>query len=559
MRDTRLPIVLAALLAAFSAACGDPVPDEPTWFADVQPLIIANCARCHGADPMQENIAGFRLDRYVAGDDGTLDAWDYREAIVRQAVDRQAPAMPLTLELTDRQKEILRRWLDAGAPKGDRDNHDPEAAVVAPDPAPTEVDQTLDLVLRAWDEDGDALAVAIGVRDTTTGETRLVASEFGAGMRTISVDTGQLASGRDFDVYAVVDDGFSDNPDDNQHEVMLLPALRVDHGARGTAPTVTLVAPNGGETLLGETTIAWTATDPDVGDEAALLIDLDLVEVAADGTETVIASIASGTANDGSEPWDPSGFSTDAAYRIRVTADDGQNVRSDESDLTFSIAPAGGTTDLTWADVKPIFVTYCKECHGQPARTAALEYFRLDKYDADDPESPTNGDLGVYEQRSLVYQRLVVAGSMPPAAQPQPSAADVAMVAEWILGGAPEGTGPSDAPPTFTWITPNDTSLTTATGGNVTLQWSASDPEGLPLTGGAISYKLLTGGNDTSTCSASLTGFTDLAVAFDTGSYAWTITTQGYYCLRGEATDEAGNTTVRIAARPVKYRTTPGP
>ena len=102
--------------------------------------------------------------------------------------------------------------------------------------------------------------------------------------------------------------------------------------------------------------------------------------------------------------------------RVRVTATDRlgvpPNTRSDSSDTPVSIA-RGGTTTLTWDDVKPIFVTYCVECHGQPARTVSLEAFRLDKYDASDPEPPANGDPGVFEMKGAVYQRAIVILTAP--------------------------------------------------------------------------------------------------------------------------------------------------
>jgi hypothetical protein len=339
--------------------------------------------------------------------------------------------------------------------------------------------------------------------------------------------------------------------------------VSVDHGERGTAPTVVLLQPNGGNTLIGATTISWSATDPDAGD--TLTIDLELMRVQSNGDETVVESIATGLPNSPPFAWDTSGIPADDGgipiqYKVRVTATDAgaRNTRSDSSDAPFTIA---GTvvTDLTWDDVRPTFVTYCGDCHGEPARTPALEYFRLDEYDAADAG---NGDLGVYEQRSLVYQKLVIAGAMPPAAEPQPSAAQVADIAEWISGGAPRGGGPSDGPPSFSWNTPNDAAIsTTDASGNITLSWAASDPEGTTLTG-TISVAAITAATDAlPVCDATVTGWTAVADADVTaGSYAFTAPAEGYFCFRGQVTDEASLTTTAIARRPVKFRTMgPGP
>ena len=40
-------------------------------------------------------------------------------------------------------------------------------------------------------------------------------------------------------------------------------------------PQVTVTYPNGGETLIDSATITWTASDPDPGDSALLIVDLD--------------------------------------------------------------------------------------------------------------------------------------------------------------------------------------------------------------------------------------------------------------------------------------------
>ena len=537
---------LVPLLLAI-AACADAVPEAPTWFDDVRPIVMANCVR---------------LARSVAGDADTADAFDYADQIRVRAAEEGS--MPIDYTLSDRQRAILERWVAVGAPKGTRANQPPLATLVAPAAPPTMVDQSIALTVVATDPDGDGLNLMLGVRDLASGDTYPVSARVGGGLRTLAVDTGQLASGHDVEVYAIVDDGFADDPAQNQHEVTLIESLRIDHGVRGTAPTVRLLEPNGGETILGETTIAWTATDPDPGD--TLTADLDLVRVAADGSATVAASLATDLTGVATFVWDPTGLPTaDAAgpiaYRIRVTVADAgaQNVRSDESDATFSIAPPTVPTTLTWDDVRPTFVTFCVECHGQPPRIGALDYFRLDKYDTSDPVPPVTTDSGVYEVRALVYQRLVVNQNMPPAAAPKPTAAQRDQIAQWILGGAPRAAGPVDAAPTFVWTTPNDSAIARTSTGTITLAWSAADPEGLALTG-TIAYAPLSAMSDqTARCDGALTGWTTLPVAVDAGTYAWTVPARGYYCLRGEVTDPGSHTTTRVALRPVKYATTPGP
>ena len=550
------------------AACGADAPANPTYFADVQPILRGNCVRCHGADPSDPKIAKFRLDRYVKDDAATFDAWDYAQAsgaeaapMVRVAVDHEAPAMPPDYSLTGRQRTILARWVEQGAPKGARANRAPRIMLVAPDGA-TSADQALDLTIRAWDDDLDGLVVQLWAHDLAAGPEQDVplGDPTGGGLRAVAVDAGALASRHEFEIYAIVDDGFADDPAQNRTREVLIPRLAVDHGARGTAPTVRLVAPNGGETLIGTAAITWTATDPDPGDQ--LKISLSLIAVAADGTASVAAEIASGLANTGMYAWTiPDTVATTGPagqpllYQVRVTATDTlgvpPNTRSDSSDATVTIAKST-TTAFGWDDVKPIFVTYCLKCHGEPARTASLESFRLDKYDSSDPEPPANGDLGVFETKGSIYQRMITTTNMPPAAEPKPSQADRDKVGNWILGGAPRGGGPANQRPTLTWVLPN----ATQTGSPVMLQWSAADAEG--LASGKLEYAKVNG--TPSTGCAGVTNATWVAISDPRASatlagattwadsFAWPppATPNGYYCVRGSVTDAASQTTVVV-------------
>lgn len=562
----RISIVL--VLGAGLAACGGEVPASPTYFDDVQPILRANCVRCHGAVPSDPKIAKFRLDRYVKDDAATFDAWDYAQAsagdaspMIRVAVDLESPAMPPDYALTERQREILARWVLQGAPKGTRANQAPGIELISP-AEPTTADQAIDVTIRAWDEDGDGLIVQLWAHDVATSESEdlPLGPAVGGGLHMLSLDTGTLASQRDFEIYAILDDGFADDPAQNRTRATVIPRLAVDHGARGTAPRVVLVAPNGGETLIGTAAISWTAADPDAGDELA--IDLALLALAPDGTESVAAEIAKGLPNTGSFAWTipasiPAADATGAPipYKVRVTATDRlgvpANVRADSSDTPVTIA-RGGTTTLTWEDVKPVFVTYCRKCHGEPARTASLESYRLDKYDASDPEPPANSDRGVFEMKGSVYQRMITQKNMPPGSEPDPSQAELDKVADWLLGGAPKGGGPANARPTFSWIRPS----ATQTGSPVMLQWSAADAEGLAM--GRIEYAKVNGQPQAGCGSVTNPAWTPIAdpkasamlagaMAWADG-FAWTppATASGYYCVRGSVTDAAGQVTALV-------------
>jgi beta-lactamase superfamily II metal-dependent hydrolase len=109
----------------------------------------------------------------------------------------------------------------------------------------------------------------------------------------------------------------------------------INSGAAGdvTAPSITLNAPNGGETWYATVQmnhVAWTASD-DVGVTA---IDL---EVSVDGGQTFAYVIATGLPNTGSYDFVPELPLTDRA-RVRAIAHDAAgNLGSDTSDTDFTI------------------------------------------------------------------------------------------------------------------------------------------------------------------------------------------------------------------------------
>ena len=97
-------------------------------------------------------------------------------------------------------------------------------------------------------------------------------------------------------------------------------------------PTVTLTAPNGGETWISGTlqSITWTAGDPN----GVTAVDLDY---STDGGATYPFSIASALANSGSYSWTIPSVSS-PQVRVRVTAHDAlDNVASDASDADLAI------------------------------------------------------------------------------------------------------------------------------------------------------------------------------------------------------------------------------
>jgi len=539
----------AGLLVLIVAGCAAPeAPPAPTYFTDVRPILMANCARCHGASPESPAAGAFRLDRYVSGETEEPDAFDYADAIVRTAVYQLSPAMPPDYELSERQKDVLLRWAEADAPKGERDNSAPEAALTGVDDGAT-VDDVIELELHSSDADLDGLHAQLWARDRTDVNVPDVplSPVLGAGTHALTVDTGVLPSQHEIELYALLDDGYADDPMQNR-TVATLAGLRIDHGARGAAPAVRLLSPSRGGTHVGELEIAWSATDADTGDTLTITLDLMTEE------NGVVQSIATAAPNTGALTWTvPTDLDTNAHYRVRVTATDpASNTRSDASPVTLALAapqPAAGR----WEDVRGLFVQYCVECHGEPARSPAIDYFRLDKYQLTDARPPATPDLGAFEQRALILDRLGrldrnEEGQMPPAYRDAPSVEDLAAMRAWLLAGAPREPG-TNARPTFAWRAPTAPQAD----GEVTLEWEATDAEGLGY--GILEY--------TPRPSSVANGCTDLRFAAwtpigdaqfrEAGATTWTSTftwtpppTDGYYCLRATVTDLAQQSRVVI-------------
>ena len=120
-----LPILLAPLLLAAALQRGE-AQDPPDFNRDIRPILSDNCYRCHGPDAAQRQ-AGLRLDRRAAA---VAPLPSGRRAIVpgdpprapcsigsapRTPIDRMPP--PETgKRLAPAQVDLLRRWIDAGAP-----------------------------------------------------------------------------------------------------------------------------------------------------------------------------------------------------------------------------------------------------------------------------------------------------------------------------------------------------------------------------------------------------------------------------------------------------------
>jgi hypothetical protein len=129
------PFVTAVFALCAFAHAGDPAPTspklEPINFArDIQPILSDNCFSCHGPDPAKRQ-AELRLDSldpkqgpfaprdgYSVVSPGNLDDSVLIMRITSDEEDVHMPPAKSNRHLTDKQIELLKRWVEQGAKWG---------------------------------------------------------------------------------------------------------------------------------------------------------------------------------------------------------------------------------------------------------------------------------------------------------------------------------------------------------------------------------------------------------------------------------------------------------
>ncbi len=197
MRTTKLLIPLL-----FAAGCAASAPDDPTWVDDVQPILVANCVRCHGMPPANAAPNYLRLDKYASTTlaapitllDGTViteipGAAQSNANVVLRAVT--AGDMPPAIGLTDAQKQTLQNWQDR-APDPDHPrlgerpgNQDPDLTADSL-PSSASASDTVDLTYAISDPDGDLVDGTVLLRPAT-GDDIVVADALHDGRGTASL------------------------------------------------------------------------------------------------------------------------------------------------------------------------------------------------------------------------------------------------------------------------------------------------------------------------------------------------------------------------------------
>lgn len=131
---------LLSVLLTSQGVCADAVPTAPDFNAEVRPILAGNCFKCHGPDDKARK-AKLRLDvRDIAiapaksGDiaivPGKPDQSELIKRIMSSDKDEVMPPPTTQKTLTSAQKDILKRWIAAGA------EYRPHWAFVPPVQAP---------------------------------------------------------------------------------------------------------------------------------------------------------------------------------------------------------------------------------------------------------------------------------------------------------------------------------------------------------------------------------------------------------------------------------------
>ncbi|MBA3398099.1 MAG: hypothetical protein H0T89_36070 [Deltaproteobacteria bacterium] len=205
--------IYLGLVGLLLAACAPDVPAAPSFQQDIQPILAANCVRCHGTPAIGGAPSGFRLDMFEdvevidPSGVGLITIAGAKSQSSRIAARAAAGEMPPRFPLDDWQIEMLENW-EANPVRGTRaDNRAPTASVEAIEDEVVEetpgIRRFVTITVRVDDPDPDIVG---GVLRARLGATVYPIGMIHSGINRIRWETTAIAAG-EFTLDAVLDDG----------------------------------------------------------------------------------------------------------------------------------------------------------------------------------------------------------------------------------------------------------------------------------------------------------------------------------------------------------------
>lgn len=404
------------LYVALGVGCRPAAPDDPTWAADVAPVLAANCVRCHTVPAIGGAPGSFRLDTYndwVADDGRVVRGAAFMARYMTLRVGNEDNPMPPRAEVLPFHIDVIQNWaantVDGlpvhGGPKPG--NRRPTMEILNTQ----EQDGWLILDYEILDENHDIVVGALYANRVP------VTSELHSGRGQVRWDTGALANGS-YDLSAVLDDGSRETSID-------LVTYEVDNANR--APVVTLLSPQR-DAILASAAAATHDVIVDIADPDSAALTMTVRAYLADQSVDVAVNQAA-VVGQNTVTWDISGLDEGLAWRLEVSVDDGVNQRTVQSGLF--IVSHQTTQDTFQTILDDVLGARCTFCHPGAALPGLTHDFGA--------YSAVGDVLGVSELAGLIYRRAVQQRNMPPVSFGGALDDQTAeRLGNWLLAGAPQ-------------------------------------------------------------------------------------------------------------------------